>query len=68
VRDEAQERVFRHASARAFLRSLHRVGAAPVRRLSAARLRRLLNEYEARHGPPGRVASTWTFYRFEAER
>jgi malonyl-CoA O-methyltransferase len=68
VRDEAKKRVFTHPSARAFLRSLHGVGAAPTRRFSAGRLRRLLHEYESRGGTHRGVKATWTFYRFEAER
>jgi len=68
VRDEARKRVFTHPSARAFLRSLHGVGAAPARRFSAGRLRRLLGDYETRHGTPQGAKATWTFYRFEAKR
>jgi malonyl-CoA O-methyltransferase len=68
LRDEAKKRVFTHPSAHAFLRSLHGVGAAPARRFSAGRLRRLLNDYEARHGTPQGAKATWTFYRFEAKR
>ena len=67
LRDETRKRVFTHPSAHAFLRSLHRVGAAPARRFPAGRLRRLLREYEARHGSAQGVRATWTFYRFEAE-
>jgi len=66
LRDEAKTRVFSHPSAHAFLRSLHGVGAAPARRFPGARLRRLLKEYEARHGSPQGVRATWTFYRIEA--
>jgi len=68
VRDEARKRVFTHPSARAFLRSLHGVGAAPARRFAAGRLRRLLLDYEERHGTPQGVKATWMFYRFEATR
>lgn len=66
VREETARRVFRHGTAREFLRSLHGVGAAPVRRYSAGRLRRLLRDYEAGHRGPGGVIATWTFYRFQA--
>ena len=66
VREESSRRVFRHGTARAFLRSLHGVGAAPVRRYSAGRLRRLLRDYEAEHPVQGGVSATWTFYRFQA--
>jgi SAM-dependent methyltransferase len=68
VRDEVKKRVFTHSSARAFLRSLHGVGAAPARRFAAGRLRRLMHDYETRHGTPQGVRATWMFYRFEAAR
>ena len=68
VRDGAERRVFRHASALAFFRALHGIGAAPQPHLSPGRLRRLLREYTDRHGAAGGVPATWTFYRFEAER
>ena len=67
LRDEVKPRVFTHRSAHAFLRSLHGVGAAPTRRLPAGQLRRLLKEYQARHGSAHGVRATWIFYRFEAE-
>jgi len=67
VRDESVRRSYHHPTALDFLRSLHHVGAAPLRRTSPARLRRLLREYEARYrvGPAG-VAASWVLYRFEA--
>lgn len=68
VRDAVERRVFRHASALALLRSLHGTGTAPVRRVSPGRLRRLLREYDSRHGSAEGVCATWTFYRFEARR
>jgi malonyl-CoA O-methyltransferase len=68
LREETQARVFRYASAREFLRSLHGVGAAPERRLSPVELRRLLDKMEQRFGGPNGVPATWVFYRFEAER
>lgn len=68
MRDEARRRVFTHPSARAFLRSLHGVGAAPDRRFAAGRLRRLLQDYEMLNGTAQGVKATWTFYRFEACR
>ncbi len=68
VRDAVERRVFRHASALALLRSLHGTGAAPERRLAPGRLRRLLREYDSRHGSAEGVGATWTFYRFEARR
>jgi len=68
VRDEAQRRTFMYSSARDFLRTLHGVGAAPVRRFTPGRLRRLIEDYDARFGSPDGVPATWTFYRFEAER
>jgi malonyl-CoA O-methyltransferase len=66
VRDQSERRTFRHASAVAFLRSLHGVGAAPAIQLPAARLRRLLQTYEQRHRDADGVIATWTFYRFQA--
>ena len=69
VRDEAVTRVFPHPTARDFLRSLHGVGAAPVRRLAPGALRGKLRRYDARFAAPGGgVRATWVFYRFEAER
>ena len=67
-RDEADTRVFRHASALELFRMLHGLGSAPARRLTVGGLRRLLAAYEARFGREGGVDSTWTFYRFEARR
>lgn len=68
VRDEMVGREFHYASARAFLASLHQVGAAPQRRLGFAAMRQLLREYETRFAVEGGVRATWTFYRFEACR
>lgn len=68
VQDAVERRVFRHASALALLRSLHGTGASPERLLSPGRLRRLLREYDSRHGSAEGVGATWTFYRFEARR
>jgi malonyl-CoA O-methyltransferase len=69
VRAETSARVFSHPTARAFLRSLHGVGAAPEQRLGAGALRAALRNYEARFAAPGGgVRATWAFYRFEAER
>jgi malonyl-CoA O-methyltransferase len=68
VRDSSVPRTFFYPSAIALLRSLHGVGAAPVRRIAPLRLRRVLQEYERRHAVVGGVSATWTFYRFEAER
>ncbi len=67
VRDETTERIFYYSSACEFLRSLHGVGAAPERRLTAGALRRRLANYDKSFREPGgRVAATWVFYRFEA--
>ena len=66
LRDAVERRVFRHVSAMALLRSLHSTGTAPQRRVTPGRLRRVLQEYESRHGSAEGVFSTWTFYRFEA--
>jgi SAM-dependent methyltransferase len=68
VRDGAARRTFIHPSARAFLRSLHGVGAAPHRRLGPGRLRRLLGEYQKANAEDGGVRASWRFYRFEAQR
>jgi SAM-dependent methyltransferase len=68
VRDSSVPRTFFYPSAIALLRSVHGVGAAPVRRIAPGRLRRLLQDYEKRHAVVGGVSATWTFYRFEAER
>ena len=67
VRDDTEQRVFVYDSARDFLRTLHGVGAAPFRRFTLGRMRRLLHNYEARFGGTKGVRATWTFYRFEAE-
>jgi SAM-dependent methyltransferase len=67
LRDEAQRRTCVYPSAGALARSLHRVGAAPERRLPAGKMRRLLADYGRLHPAPGGVGATWTFYRFEAE-
>lgn len=66
VRDQSEKRSFIHSSAQAFLRSLHGVGAAPGQRHPPGRLRKLLQDYESRHGTARGVTATWTFYRFEA--
>ncbi len=68
VRDDVLRREFGYASARDFLRTLHGVGAAPVRRFSVGRMRRLVRDYDAAFGEGNGVRATWTFYRFEAER
>jgi malonyl-CoA O-methyltransferase len=68
MRDEVESRTFRYPSARAFLRSLHGVGAAPQRRLTAGELRRLLDKMDQVCGGIQGVPATWVFYRFEAER
>jgi malonyl-CoA O-methyltransferase len=69
VRDAREPRVFTHTHARAFLRSVHGVGAAPERRLGAGALKKLLSDYDARFATSdGGVRATWVFYRFEAER
>jgi malonyl-CoA O-methyltransferase len=68
LRDETETRSFRYPSARDFLRSLHAVGAAPRRRVGPGTLRRLLSQYETRHGRSGSVGARWIFYRFEAAR
>lgn len=75
--DQAGWRVIRSAvrtdeiefgSGRELAHSLHAVGAAPARRLTAPRLREILRQYDERNRSPGGVRSTWTFFRFEATR
>ncbi len=68
VRDDTERRVFDYSSAREFLRTLHGVGAAPLRRYTPGQLRRLLRDYERQFGGVEGVSATWTFYRFEVER
>ena len=69
IRDETALRMFAYDSARELLRTLHGVGAAPVRHFSAGQLRRVLREYETDFGrPEGGVRASWMFYRFEVER
>lgn len=68
VRDDVMTQRIIYGSARGFLRTLHGVGAAPVRRFSVSRMRRLLQDYDAQFTEDGGVRATWTFYRFEAER
>ena len=68
VRAEAEERVFYHPSALHLLRSLHGVGAAPFHQFTPGKLRRLMSDYDGRHGGKQGVRSTWVFYRFEATR
>ena len=67
LRDGAEVRTFHYPSAAALLRSLHGTGAAPRRRLPAARLRTLLREYEDRYRNGAVVPARWSFFRFEAE-
>jgi len=66
VRSETVERVFWYPSALELLRSLHRVGASPVRRYNAGELMKVLARYEAQFRKETQVKSTWKFYRFEA--
>ena len=67
LRAEAERHVLYHPSAAAFLRSLHGTGAAPLRRLPPARLRRLLQEYEERQRGSEGVPAYWNFFRIEAD-
>jgi malonyl-CoA O-methyltransferase len=61
-RSSRERRRFIYPSARACLRSLHSLGAAPQTRVSPARLRTWLDAQ-----PPGEFTATWTFLRLEAE-
>lgn len=61
VRHEVDERVFRYAGARELLRTLHGVGAAPLRMVDPARLLAWLRD---RKGAP--MDATWTFFRCES--
>lgn len=65
TRSEAAERVFVFPTALELLRTLHGVGAAPVRRVSAANLRQAIKQYNHRFSHEKGVRSTWTFYRVE---
>jgi SAM-dependent methyltransferase len=67
LRDGTEIRTVYHPSAAALLRSLHGTGAAPLRRLSPARLRTLLREYEEGHRTREGVPARWCFFRFEAD-
>ncbi len=67
LRDQTERRVAFHPSAAALLRTLHGTGAAPIRRLPPAELRRVLREYERRHRTARGVPASWEFYRFEAD-
>jgi SAM-dependent methyltransferase len=66
-REGTEQHIHYHASAAAFLRSLHDTGAAPFRRLPPARLRRVLRAYDERHRSAAGVPAQWRLYRFEAE-
>lgn len=66
IRSETSTRVYHYANARALLRSLHGVGAAPERRYSAVALRRFLAAYDRRFAGPNGVRATWSFFRCEA--
>jgi len=66
VRSDWEARVFTFSSALDFVRTLHRVGAAPRARTPAGMLRAALRDYDRRFAAPGGVRSTWTFLRFEA--
>lgn len=66
TRSECVERVFWHDSAVEMLRSLHGVGASPVRRYSPGELRNIIKQYEAKFRAGRQVKSTWMFHRFEA--
>jgi len=67
LRAETCCHLYAYESAIAFLRSLHAVGAAPVRRTSTAVLRKSLTTYAARFPhEQGGVRATWRFFRCEA--
>lgn len=68
IRSTTLHRTFTFPSARDLLRTLHGVGATPVRRCSGPALRKILKDYDARFTHPKGVRSTWTFHRFEAEK
>jgi malonyl-CoA O-methyltransferase len=67
-RDAVERRVFHYPSARAFLKTLHGVGAAPRRQFTPGQLRRLMKDYDGKFGGAAGVPATWTFFRFEAVR
>ena len=69
LRNEAQTRVERFASALDLFRFLHHTGAVAPRRTPVASFRRMIADYDRnfRSTPGGAaVASTWTFFRIEA--
>lgn len=66
ARAEALERPFVFPSALQLLRTLHGIGATPVRRLPGTALRQAIGQYDAEFAHDGGVRSTWTFFRFEA--
>ncbi len=68
LREDSVKRVFCYRSGLDFMRSIHGIGGAPGRRHGPGSLRRLIGQYEARHGGPGGVWASWSFYRFEAVR
>lgn len=68
LRMEHEPRTYRFSSGLELLRIIHRVGAAPRRRLSTGQLRKLLDQYDRTHREGGHVVSTWTFLRVEAAK
>jgi len=65
-RFEAKTVRFYFPSALELFRNLHRIGAAPKQKVSPARLRRIIDEYDKKFGNKNGVCSTWTFVRLEA--
>lgn len=66
-RIESEQRKFYLPSALKLFRSLHGLGAAPVRKTSPAKLRRAISEYDRKFRDSEKgVRSTWTFVRIEA--
>lgn len=66
LRAEAQETVYRFPTGLELLRFLHRIGAAPERKIPGTGLRRLARAYDERFSDGQTVPSTWTFLRLEA--
>jgi hypothetical protein len=68
VREEQVEVRRFHADTASMLREVHNAGAVVPRRLSAARLRSALRDYDRGHRTDRGVPSTFVFLRVEAVR
>jgi len=66
IRQETETKVIFSSSAIRSLKSIHKLGASPQRRLGVGHLRRLIIDYEQRFKTAYGIQSTWVIYRFEA--